>query len=63
MMGYFKVSFVFDHTIISATVLADSEDLAPDVAADTICDDMGYSRLSSMLNNAQDIVTEELELA
>lgn len=57
----YKVTFVFDYTTISTTVFAMHQDACADIAADLIHEDLGYSKLSSMLNNAQDIEVELID--
>lgn len=60
-MNNYRVTFVFDYTTIATNVLSVDEDSCADIAADLIHEDLGYSKLSSMLNNAQDIVVELIE--
>jgi hypothetical protein len=60
-MNRYKVTFVFDYTTISTNVISPDEDSCPDVASDMVYEDLGYSNLSSLLNNAQDIVVELVE--
>jgi hypothetical protein len=60
-MNRYKVKFVFDYTTISTNVISPDEDSCSDIAADLIHEDLGYSNLSSMLYNAQDIVVELVE--
>lgn len=49
----YTVSFVFDYTTITTTVLVINEDAAPDIAASLIMDDLGVS--AELLDRAQDI--------
>lgn len=51
----YDVQFVFDYSIITTTVFAMHEDAAPDMAADQIYSDLGFSTLSSFLAQAQEI--------
>jgi hypothetical protein len=60
-MNTYKVTFVFDHTTISTNIMARNEEAAPDIGADMVYEDLGYSNLSSILNIARDIVVELLE--
>lgn len=57
----YQVTFVFYHTTISTRIIAPNEYEATDVASDMVYEDLGYSNLSSLLNNAQDIVVELVE--
>jgi hypothetical protein len=57
----YRVTFVFNYTTISTTVSAPSEDACENVASDMIYEDLGYSKLSSILTSAQDVVVELLE--
>jgi hypothetical protein len=59
VMNLYKVTFVFDYSTISACVLAMNEELSMDIAADTICDDLGLD--GRLIANAQEIVTELIE--
>jgi hypothetical protein len=49
----YTVSFLFDHTLITTTVFVMHEDAAPDIAAESIMDDLGVS--AELLDRAQDI--------
>jgi hypothetical protein len=60
-MNRYKVTFVFDYTTISTNVISPDEDSCSDIASDMVYEDLGYSNLSSLLNNAQDIVVELVE--
>jgi len=57
----YNVQFVFDYTVITTCVFALHEDAAPDLAADQIYNDLGYSSLSSFLSRAQEINVELLD--
>jgi len=61
IVNSYKVTFVFDYTIISTTVLAVHEDACADIAAGMIYGELGLSQLSSLLYSAQDIVVELVE--
>jgi hypothetical protein len=57
----YNVTFVFDYVTISTTVMALHEDAAPELAADTIYKDIGFSELSSFLAGAEDVVVELID--
>jgi hypothetical protein len=59
----YSVQYVFDYSIITATVFALHEDAAPDIAAGMIYEDLGFSNLSSFLNVAQEVNVELVDRA
>lgn len=55
----YEVKFIFDFTVISTCVFALHEDVAPDLAADQICYDLGLN--VSLLDQASDIAVTLLD--
>lgn len=55
----YNVTFVFDYSAITTTVLALHPDAAPDLAADQLNQDLGLP--FTTLDTAQDIVVELLD--
>ena len=59
VVNSYKVTFVFDYTTISTSVIAMHEDACADIAADLIYNDLGIP--PTLFDEAHDIVIELLE--
>lgn len=60
-MNSYNVTFVFDYTTITTTVIAKDEDSCADIAANLVYGDLGLSNLSSLLISAREIEVELFE--
>lgn len=55
------MTFVFDYTTITTTVIAKDEDACADIAGNLVYGDLGLSNLSSLLISAREIEVELFE--
>jgi hypothetical protein len=56
----YRVTFVFEHTVMEVDVLAENVDSAPTVGSQQIYEDLGFNNLSSFLEQAQEVNVELL---
>ena len=60
-MNSYNVTFVFDYTVMTTTVIAKDKEDCADIAANLIYADLGLSGLSSLLDSAREIEVELFE--
>lgn len=60
-MTKYAVDFYFPHSVVTVHTEAENEEAARETARVAFCNDLGYSELSSILYNAQDVLVEPME--
>ena len=59
--GLYSVQFVLDTSVITTTVLSPDEDSAPDIAIESLLDEIGLKK--KVLKSAQEVIVETLRRA
>ena len=59
--GLYSVQFVLEYSVITTTVLSPDEDSAPDIAIESLLEEIGLKK--KVLKSAQEVLVETLRKA